>query len=80
MAKPKKNETAKNLEKQLIKAMERVFRTEAAHEAAVDEFQMLLDKWEATQKDELWKAVIRSDKSYDEILWLINTTDPGEEK
>ena len=38
---------------------------------AVSSLQKLLDKRDAKQKDELWNAVMKSEKSYDEILQMI---------
>ena len=79
MARPKRTETMENLEQQIEKAQGKVFRTKRAHETAVDELQKLLDKRDAMRKDELWKAIVKSGKSYDEILAFINT-DPLDEE
>lgn len=46
-------------------------RTAAAHEKAVDELQILLDKRDAKRKEEVWEAIINSPKSYEEILKMI---------
>ena len=61
----------KPLEQQIEKAQEKIIRTKAAYENAVDALQKLLDKRDAQRKDNLWKAVINSSKSYDEILRFI---------
>ena len=50
-----------------------MIKTKAAYEKAVDELQKLLDKRDAKRKDDIWKAIIKSDKSYEEILRFINT-------
>ena len=78
MARPRKNAVGDELEQQIRKAQEKVIKTKAAYEHAVDALQVLLDKRDAQRKDELWTAVIRSPKSYEEILRLINNA--GEEK
>ena len=59
------------LEQKIVKAQEKVVRTAAAHEKAVDELQILLDKRDAKRKEEVWEAIINSPKSYEEILKMI---------
>ncbi len=71
MARGRKRETDETLEQQIEKAQEKIIRTKAAYENAVDALQKLLDKRDAQRKDNLWKAVINSSKSYDEILRVI---------
>lgn len=65
------------LEQKIIKAQEKVTRTATAHEKAVDELQILLDKRDAKRKEEVWEAIIHSSKSYEQILKMIRdkTTD-----
>lgn len=60
------------LEQKIEKAQEKVIRTKAAYEEAVDDLQKLLDKKTALQTDEIMKAIAKSAKSYDEILKFIN--------
>ena len=62
---------ADTLGEQIEKAQEKVIKTEAAYDHAVDALQKLLDKRDSQRKDELWNAVIHSSKSYDEILQMI---------
>ena len=71
MARGRKRETDETLEQQIEKAQEKIIRTKAAYENTVDALQKLLDKRDAQRKDNLWKAVINSSKSYDEILRFI---------
>jgi hypothetical protein len=59
------------LEQKILKAQEKVVRTAAAHEKAVDELQILLDKRDARRKDEVWAAIVNSSRSYEEILGMI---------
>ena len=59
------------LEQKIIKAQEKVARTATAHEKAVDELQILLDKRDARRKDEVWEAIVNSSRSYEEILGMI---------
>ena len=62
---------ADTLGEQIEKAQEKVIKTKAAYDHAVDALQKLLDKRDSQRKDELWNAVIHSSKSYDEILKMI---------
>ncbi|WP_278707615.1 hypothetical protein [Ileibacterium valens] len=62
---------ADTLGEQIEKAQEKVIKTKAAYDHAVDALQKLLDKRDSQRKDELWNAVIHSSKSYDEILQMI---------
>ena len=51
----------------------RVIRTKAAHDTAVDALQKLLDKRDARRKDELWGAIVKSQRSYEDIMKYIST-------
>ncbi len=74
MARGRKPLTAGNIEQQIEKAQEKVIKTKEAYGNAVEALQKLLDKRDAQRKDELWEAVINSNKSYEEILKLISDT------
>ena len=67
----KRATSEETLEQKILKAQEKVARTAAAHEKAVDELQILLDKRDAKRKDEVWEAIINSSRSYEEILQMI---------
>lgn len=56
------------IDQQIEKAQEKVIKTKAAYDQAVSSLQKLLDKRDAKRKDDLWNAVMKSEKSYDEIL------------
>lgn len=60
------------LEQQIEKAQDKVIKTKATYENAVDSLQKLLDKRDVQRKDKLWKAIIDSSKSYEEILRYIS--------
>ena len=49
----------------------KVIRSKTAYDNAVDELQTLLDKQTALRADKVMKAIINSDKTYDEILRFI---------
>ena len=59
------------IDQQIEKAQEKVIKTKAAYDQAVSSLQKLLDKRDAKWKDDLWNAVLKSEKSYDEILQMI---------
>lgn len=59
-----------------FKAQEKVIRTKAAYESAVESLQKLLDKRDAQRKDELWNAIAKSSRTYDEILrYVVESAD-----
>ena len=66
------------LEQHIEKAHEKVIKTKQAYDDAVDALQKLLDKRDAKRKEDLWNAIIKSKKSYDEILKLINADQKSE--
>lgn len=45
----------------------------------MDALQKLLDKRDAKRKEDLWNAIIKSDKSYEEILKFINADQNNED-
>ena len=64
--------TVATLNQQIEKAQEKVIKTRQAYDAATDTLQKLLDKRDAKRKDELWDAILKSEKSYEEILGFIS--------
>ena len=64
--------TVATIDQQIEKAQEKVIKTKQAYDAATDALQKLLDKRDAHRKDELWCAILKSKKSYDEILGFIS--------
>lgn len=67
------------LEQQIEKAQEKVIKTKQAYDVAVDALQKLLDKRDAKRKEDLWNAIIKSEKSFDEILKFINAGQKNED-
>ena len=72
----KRATSEETLEQKILKAQEKVAKTAAAHEKAVDELQILLDKRDARRKDEVWEAIVNSSRSYEEILGMIKSNMP----
>ena len=56
------------LNKKIEKAQMQVSKTKKQYDAAVATLSDLLDKRDALQRDELIKAIMKSDKTYDEVL------------
>lgn len=75
----KAGSVTETLEQQIEKAQQKVIKTKQAYEHAVDELQKLLDKRDAQRKEDLWNAIIKSEKSYDEILTFITAGQTTEE-
>lgn len=61
------------LDLKIEQAQERVAKTRAAHEKAVDELKKLMDIRKAQQKNVLLKAMENSDRTFEEILAFIST-------
>lgn len=77
----KRTAVSTTLEEQIQKAQEKVIKTKASYDAAVKSLQVLLDKRDAQRKDELWNAIVKSKKTYDEILkYIVEDSDPDEDK
>lgn len=66
------------LEQKIEKAQERVIRTKAAYDEAVDDLQKLLDKKTALEEQEIIKAVANSNKSYAEIIRFLTEAETEE--
>ena len=73
MGRPRKSSIADTMEQQIEKAQAKVIKTKAAYDTAVKDLQILLDKRDAQRKDTLWKAILKSEKTYDEILNYIES-------
>lgn len=79
MARGKKPGTvSRTLEQQIEKVQEKMIKTKQAYEEAVDALQKVLDKRDAKRKEDLWNAIIKSEKSYDKILKFINADQKSE--
>ncbi|GHU68932.1 hypothetical protein AGMMS49983_21900 [Clostridia bacterium] len=59
------------LDHKIEESQAKIIKRKASHDATVDELQNLLDKRDAIRKDEIWSAIIASEKSYEEVLKLI---------
>ncbi len=67
------------LERKIEKAQEQVSKTKKQYDAAVAALSDLLDKRDALLRDELVKAIMKSDRTYEEVLAFLDTGDTEEE-
>lgn len=79
MSRGKRIPAAETLSQQIEKAQEKVIKTKSAYDNAVDQLQKLLDKRDAKRKEDIWDAIIKSEKSYEEILRFITAASGSEE-
>lgn len=61
------------LERKIEKAQEQVSKTKKQYDAAVAALSDLLDKRDAFRRDELVKAIMKSDRTYEEIRAFLGT-------
>ena len=78
MSRGRRTPAAETLCQQIEKAQEKVIKTKDAYDNAVDQLQKLLDKRDAQRKDDIWEAIIKSKKSYEENLRFITDVSESE--
>lgn len=68
------------LETKIEKAQEQVSKAKKQYDTALAKLSDLLDKRDALRRDELVKAILKSDKTYEEVLEFLGTnTDEDDE-
>ena len=67
-----------SLDKKIEKAQELVSRKKKEYDSATAALSDLLDKRDALRKDELVKAILKSDRTYEEVLAFLDTGDQEE--
>ena len=60
------------LEQKITKAQEQVSKTKKAYDTAIATLSDLLDKRDALRRDELVKAIMNSDRTYEEVLAFLD--------
>jgi len=75
MARTKQNIS---IEEKISKAQDAVEKTKEKYDAAVKELRSLMEKKEAMKKQELFKAIENSQKTYEEILGFLMSGGTGE--
>lgn len=63
------------LERKIEKTQEQVSKRKKQYDAAVAALSDLLDKRDALRRDELVKAILKSDKTYEEVIAFLETDD-----
>jgi energy-converting hydrogenase A subunit M len=66
------------LEHKIEKAQEQVSRTKKQYDAALAMLSDLLDKRDAIRRDELVKAIMKSDRTYVEVLAFLGNDTEGD--
>lgn len=61
-----------SIDEKIEKTKELVVRTKSKYDLAVDELEKLMVKKEEMKKQEVMKAILNSDKSFDEIMQFIS--------
>ena len=67
------------LDAKIEKAQAQVSKTKKQYDAAVAALSDLLDKRDALRRDELMKAIMKSDRTYEEVLAFLNADEDEEE-
>ena len=67
------------LDAKIEKAQAQVSKTKKQYDAAVATLSDLLDKRDALRRDELVKAIMKSDRTYEEVLEFLDTGAAEEE-
>lgn len=67
------------LEIKIEKAQEKVSRTKKQYDDAIAVLSDLLDKRDALKRDELVKAIMKSDKTYEEVIDFLSGTQKEED-
>ena len=67
------------LNRKIEKAQAMVSRRKKLYDEAIAELSDLLDKRDALRRDELVKAIMNSNRTYEEVLAFLDTGSQGEE-
>ena len=68
------------LDKKIEKEQELVSRRKKMYDEAIAALSDLLDKRDALRRDELVKAIMNSDRTYEEVLEFVNMGSEDEEE
>ena len=68
------------LDKKIEKAQEMVSRRKKLYDEAIAALSDLLDKRDALRRDELVKAIMNSDRTYEEVMEFLNAGSEDEEE
>ena len=78
MARGKRRIGMEVIDQQIEAAQDEVIKTKQKYDAATDRLKELLDRKKVLQTEELMAAVMKSKRSYEDILRFINSETEGE--
>lgn len=65
-----------DIDDRIAAAQEKVLAAKARYEKACEELEDLMAKRDAMRRDDLWKAVVASNRSYEDIVAWIKAGEP----
>lgn len=71
--------TAESLEEKISKAQDKLVATKKAYDEAAQELRNLLEKRDAIRKDELYKKLVNSKWTFEQVIKLIDSDPPDDD-
>lgn len=71
--------TAESLEEKISKAQDKLVATKKAYDEAAQELRNLLEKRDAIRKDELYKKLVNSKWTFEQVIKLIESDPPDDD-
>lgn len=69
---------AESLEEKISKAQDKLVATKKAYDEAAQELRNLLEKRDAIRKDELYKKLVNSKWTFEQVIKLIESDPPDD--
>ena len=70
---------AESLEEKISKAQDKLVATKKAYDEATQELRNLLEKRDAIRKDELYKKLVNSKWTFEQVIKLIESDPPDDD-
>lgn len=70
---------AESLEEKISKAQDKLVATKKAYDEAAQELRNLLEKRDAIRKDELYKKLVNSKWTFEQVIKLIESDPPDDD-
>ena len=70
---------AESLEEKISKAQDKLVATKKAYDEAAQELRILLEKRDAIRKDELYKKLVNSKWTFEQVIKLIESDPPDDD-
>ena len=71
--------TAESLEEKISKTQDKLVATKKAYDEAAQELRNLLEKRDAIRKDELYKKLVNSKWTFEQVIKLIESDPPDDD-